>query len=265
MFNYELFSIGPYTFTAANLIGVMLVWACTWLILRLLRRMINRGRIFTDSDHGRKHSVFLLLQYVAWTIAAAAMLEVAGIRVSVFLAGSAALLVGLGLGVQQIFRDIMSGIFLLFEGTIEVGDVLQVDGHFGRVEEISLRTSRLLTRDGMVMIIPNHKFITENVTNWSHFESEPSRFSIQVGASYATDEQQMRTIMLEEAAKHPDVLARNEKYPLLVKMTDFAEERMVFELNFWTHRKFEVDRVASDLRFAIRQRCHAVGIKNGKG
>nr|MBP6812653.1 mechanosensitive ion channel [Saprospiraceae bacterium] len=186
---YKIFSVGTYALTVTMLLGGILTWFLAWLLLRTMRRVIHRSeRLLNMSDKGRRHSLYLIAQYVVWTVTVAIILEVIGIHVSVVLAGSAALLVGVGLGVQQIFRDIMSGIFLLFEGTIEIGDLLLLDGQLGKVLEINLRTSKLLTRDGQVMIVPNHKFITENVMNWTHHDQLPSRFSITVGAYYSAPE-----------------------------------------------------------------------------
>jgi small-conductance mechanosensitive channel len=261
LLEYELLHIGGYSLSIARVLGVFLVWLLTWLLLRAAHRVLHRSeRIRSLSDKGRRHSLFLLVQYLGWTIAVASMLELLGIHVSVLLAGSAALLVGLGLGVQQIFRDIMSGIFLLFEGTIEVGDVLQVDGTVGLVEEINLRTSKLRTRDGLTIIVPNYKFITETVINWSHHEQAPSRFSVVFGVNYAADEHLVRQLALACAEEHPDVLRGAEHGPDL-RLSDMdADEKMHFELLFWTHQKFEVEAVRSQLRFAIRAKLVAASI-----
>ncbi len=249
----------------SQIVGVALLWGLTWLVLWLFRRFLHRGKHGAAPDKGRKHSLFLIVQYLIWTISIAAMMEIIGLHVSVLLAGSAALLVGLGLGVQQIFRDIMSGIFLLFEGTIEVGDVLQVDGTVSRVAEINLRTSSLETRDGLIIIVPNYKFITETVINWSHRDESPARFAVNIGVNYKSDEQKVRSVMLDCALAHPDVLDAADQPQPQVRLLDFADEKMVFELTFWTQRKFEVDIVRSDLRFAIRQAFSANEVLMTKG
>lgn len=263
-FEYQLLAIGTYTLTVADLLGALLVYILASFFLRLVRRGINRGRILTASDQGRRHSVYLIVQYLVWTMAIVVMLEVIGVHVSVLLAGSAALLVGLGLGLQEIFRDTVSGIFLLFEGTIEVGDVLQLDNVVGKVTEINLRTSKVITRDGMTMIVPNHKFITQNVINWTHREHEPSRFSVNVGVNYLSDENVVREIIQNCAQDHPDLLRDDPNRLPKVRLMDFTDERMVFELIFWTHRKFEVDNVRSDLRFAIREQLTKAGVLMSK-
>jgi small-conductance mechanosensitive channel len=262
---YKILSLGTYGLTVTMLLGGLLTWLLTLLLLRTLRRIIHRSeKLLNVSDKGRRHSIYLIAKYVVWTVAVAIILEVLGIHVSVVLAGSAALLVGLGLGVQQIFRDIMSGMFLLFEGTIEVDDVLQLDGQVCKVTEINLRTSKLLTRDGQVMIVPNHKFITENVLNWTHHDQLPNRFLITIGVNYEAPENRVRDIMLACAHCHPDVIQEDPERPILARLQEFTDERIIFELAFWSHRKFEADTVRSDLRFAIRERLHAEGINMAK-
>lgn len=252
---YQLFSIGEYKFTLAMLIGLILVWVMTTLLLRTIRRVINRGggRLIDLTDKGRQMSLYLIARYFIWTIAVAVMLEILGIHVSVILAGSAALLVGLGLGVQQIFRDIVSGIFLLFEGTIEIGDVLELDGKVGRVEEINLRTSKVLTRDGHAMIVPNHKFITENVLNWSHHNTLPSAFKIQIRVGHEADERKMRAILSSAVAAQKDILQKDPQHMPQIHFADFQEKCVVYELKFWSQRKFDAEEVQSELRFAIQE------------
>jgi len=259
---YQLFKLGEYVFTLAMLIGLILVWLLTTLLLRAIRRVINRdgGRLMNLSDKGRRMSLYLLTKYFIWTLAVAVMLELVGVHVSVLLAGSAALLVGLGLGVQPIFRDIVSGIFLLFEGTVEIGDIIELDGKVGRVEEINLRTSKLLTRDGHTMIVPNHKFITENVLNWTHQNAQASSFGIQVRVAYGADGQIMTRILAEVVAAHPDVLHDEPERRPQVRLSDFQEKCALYEIKFWTLHQFEVEKVQSDLRIAIQQQMREQGI-----
>ena len=251
---YQLLHIGDYILTVSNVLGVVLIWLAVWATLRLARRIIYKGLKSMVGDRGRRHSLFLIVRYIAGVLATMGIFRVVGLDISVLLAGSAAFLVGIGLGLQQIFRDIASGVFLLFEGTIEVGDIIQVDGTVGRVEQINLRTSKVLTRDGLTMIVPNHKFIVERVINWSHQDKAPSRFSVTVTVNYSTDEKQVRQLLLECAEEHPDVLTNDPERPPLARLTEFTKTDLVLEMLFWTYRKFEVENVRSDLRFALREK-----------
>lgn len=261
-----LFQIGQFQFTAAMALGLMLVWLAAWLVQRLARRVTKRGLQSAALDEGRRKSLFLLFQYVIWLAAATAMLQIIGVQITALVAGSAALLVGISLGIQQIFRDIASGVFLLFEGTIEIGDVLQVDGIVGRVEEIRLRTSKLRRRDGATMIVPNHKFITENVLNWSYRNEAPSAFSVTVPVHNDSDETLVRQLLLACAEAHPGVIRDDKAWAPEVQLVDFHEKSgLLFRLQFWTHQKFEADRIQSDLRFAIREKLRENRIELMKG
>lgn len=234
--------------------GMALVWLLTTLLLRTIRRVINRGggKIIDLSDKGRRMSLYLIARYFIWTVAVVMMLEIMGVHVSVLLAGSAALLVGLGFGMQEIFRDIVSGIFLLFEGTIEVGDVLEVDGKVGRVEEIDLRTSKLITRDGQTMIVPNHKFITEKVFNWSHQHAQPIAFYVPVLVAHRADETKVLEILHAAVLSQSNILLNDPDRAPEVRLTEFQEKFTKYEVKFWAVNGFDADRTQSDLRLVIQ-------------
>lgn len=261
----KILVIGSWSLTVTMAVGLLITWLLTWLLLRGLHRGLKRrGNLLKIADEGRRQSFYLIAQYVIWTVSAALMLEIAGFRVTVLLAGSTALLVGLGLGVQEIFRDIVSGIFLLFEGSIEIGDVLELDGEIVRVREINLRTSKMVTREGSVMIVPNHKFITEDLVNWSHQDNQPSRFSVKAGTDYHAPEERVLEIMLEAAAAHPAVIGDNPELKPHASILEFTDDRMIFELQVWTHEKFQSESICSDLRLAVRKKLSAEGIGMSK-
>ncbi|MFN4080530.1 MAG: mechanosensitive ion channel family protein [Saprospiraceae bacterium] len=260
LLDYTLLRLSKYSLTVGMVAGAFVIWLSTWFALRVLSRILLRPSVRDNADLGRRHSLLLLVRYVAWVIAILLIMQAIGIHLSVLLAGSAALLVGLGLGVQDIFRDIVSGIILLYEGTIEVGDVLEIEGKVGRVEDIKLRTSKICTREGIFIIMPNYKFISENVINWSHYKERPARFSVSVGVSFDADEEQVRQALIECAVAHPDVIKKPAKLMPFARIIDFAESRIVFELFFWVNRKFQVENTCSDIRYAILKKFREQGI-----
>lgn len=260
LLDYTLLRLSQYKLTVGMVMGAFVIWLSTWFALRVLSRILLRPSVRDSADLGRRHSLLLLVRYVAWVIAILLIMQAVGIHLSVLLAGSAALLVGLGLGVQDIFRDIVSGIILLYEGTIEVGDVLEIEGKVGRVEDIKLRTSKICTREGIFIIMPNYKFISENVINWSHYKERPARFSVSVGVSFDADEEQVRQALIECAVAHPDVIKKPAKLMPFARIIDFAESRIVFELFFWVNRKFQVENTCSDIRYAILKKFREQGI-----
>jgi small-conductance mechanosensitive channel len=140
-----------------------------------------------------------------------------------------------------------------------VDDILDVGGIVGKIKEIRLRTSTLYTRDGIVLIIPNHTFVDENVINWSH-NLQPTRFNVQVGVSYASDEIKVKDILYKVAAEHPDVINDQPEIKPIVRIIDFADSAVVFEILFWSQNMFWIENLKSDLRFSIREKFRKEGI-----
>jgi small-conductance mechanosensitive channel len=191
-----------------------------------------------------------LIRYFIWILAIALMMHSLGIRLTFLIASSAALLVGIGLGLQKVFADFTSGIFMLFDGTIEQGDILQVGETVGVIEQINLRTTLLRDRNDVNIIIPNHKFTEENVINWSH-NTAVTRFVIKVGVSYGSDMEKVRDILLDCAGKNPHVVTRDKLYKTTVRMADFGDSSVQFELLFYSDNMFRIESTKSDIRFQI--------------
>ncbi len=170
-----------------------------------------------------------------------------GIRVSLLLAGSAALLVGVGLGLQQTFNDLVSGLILLFEGNVRVGDIIEINTLIGRVIAIGVRTSKVETRENVTIIVPNSKFIVDNVINWSH-NKKLTRFTITVQASYNSDPGIVRQSLMKSVKQHRDVV---DKPAPIVRLQDFGEIGLHFDLLFWTHNIWRIESLKSEIRFSI--------------
>lgn len=247
--NDRLFEINTIEVKPMSLIVVVLILLVTVFGLRLLRRFILRPSKALPIEYGRRYALFQIIKYVVWVMVIGISLETIGIRLTWFIAGSAALLVGLGLGIQQIFNDVISGILMLIEGNVKVDDVLEVDGIVCRVKEIKLRTSKVITRDEIILIIPNRKFINENVINWSH-QHQFTRFHVQVSVSFNEDVDRVKSLLLESANEHPDVTDLPAFAPRVwfIAMADF---RFDFELLFFSSNNFRIENTKSELRFAV--------------
>ena len=252
----ELISIGDHHITVFQLVVVALVIVVTWAVSKGVKKvMVDRGN-FSELERGRRFSVFKLVQYVLWIVVFLLTLEGLGFQITLLLAGSAALLVGIGLGLQEVFKDFVSGIILLFDGTIRVSDVIEVDGVVGRVQEIRLRASELETRDGIVLIIPNSRFITGNVINWTH-NRKLTRFTVVVGVAYGSDVEKVRDVLVQCAMEHDDVVKTPEPF---VFFSDFADSQLTFKLQFYSRSVFKIEFVKSEMRFAIDKAFRANGI-----
>lgn len=259
--NRTLFETAKLSISVGDLLGVLLVILISMLFLRLVRAGIERrARMHNMEQSSRLHSAYLLVKYVVWVAGITVGLQILGINLTFLLAGSAALLVGLGLGLQQTFSDIVSGIIILMEGTIRIGDVLEVEGLVGRVAEINLRTSTVYSRDGMNVIVPNHRFINENVVNWSHNSME-TRFRLTVGVAYGSDERKVKEVLESSALNHPMVITNDTEHPVRVRLIDFGSSSLDFEILFWSRNIFFIEQTKSEIRFTILEGFRKAGIK----
>ena len=126
---------------------------------------------------------------------------------------------------------------------------------------VNLRTSKVLTRDGIMIIVPNHKFIVEKITNWSH-NSESTRFKVEVGVAYGSDVDKVKNILLHCAQTHSQIITEQDQadHGPFVRFTDFGDSALKFELYFWTTNIFNVEYIKSDLRFAIDKQFRENGV-----
>ncbi len=228
-----------------TILFVIVVFILTGLFLKLIKKIVNRK--LDEEDKGKFKAVFSFIKYFVYTIVLVIALESSGIKVSVLLAGSAALLVGIGLGLQTLFQDIMSGIFILVDKSLHVNDIIEIEGKIGKVEEIRLRTTRAITIDDKVLIIPNHKFLTQSLFNWTQNGIQTTE-NVAIGVAYGSDVELVKSILIDVAKSHSKILKTTEPRVLF---TDFGESALQFKLLFEINNSYEHLNIKSDLRFEI--------------
>lgn len=221
----------------------LFLWILTEIILYPFYRQ-------NKINAGSQYAINKLLTYFIIVFAVVATLQFLGINLTVLLGGAAALLVGVGLGLQQTFNDLTCGIILLFERTVEVGDIVDMNGLVGTVKKIGIRTSLVETRESVSVIVPNSKLVAENVVNWSHFDAK-ARFSISVGVAYGTDTEVVKNALLEVASQHEKIIRRPNPE---VRFVNFGDSSLDFELLFWSRDLVLIERTKSDIRFAVDKR-----------
>jgi small-conductance mechanosensitive channel len=248
LLNSKLFETGDLIIRVFHLLEIILILISVFVIIRIIKRIIHKQEIRKRMEAGQLHAIYQIIKYFLWIIAIVIILETLEIKVTILLASSAALLVGLGLGLQQIFQDFVSGIALLVEGIIKVGDIVEIEGGIvGRVRETGMRTSKIETRDNIILIVPNSKFIAENVINWSHLEKK-TRFSVKASVSYGSDVNLVTKVLLDCAGEHKEITKKPAPF---VRFRDFGESSLDFELFFWSTETFGVENTKSDLRYQI--------------
>ena len=244
---YRIIEVGNYSLTAYKLVLLIAIYLVVKFSLWSLKKAIVRHKNIRKLDQGSVYALMTIIQYIVWILAIIFALETIGVKVTLLLAGSAALLVGIGLGLQQTFNDIVSGLILLIEGSTKVGDILQVDDMVVRLDRIGLRASKVINRDDIMIIIPNSLIVTNKVINWSHQINE-TRFKVKVGVAYGSDVDLVMELLEESAKEHNLCSTVN---PPQARFLDFGDSSLDFEVLFWSNEMFRIDKALSDIRRTI--------------
>ncbi|MGB3608140.1 MAG: mechanosensitive ion channel domain-containing protein [Psychroserpens sp.] len=228
-----------------DVVVIITVIFITTLILRLALRVITRN--LPPDDKGKFNVVYGYFRWLVYLVILLVTLHTVGINVTAVFAASAALLIGIGLALQTLFQDIISGVFILVDQSVHVGDIIEIDGKVGRVEEIKLRTTRAVTIDNKVLVIPNHLYLENSLYNWTQ-NGFTTRENVEVGVAYGSDVQLVKKLLLQAASTHPAVISEPE--PTVV-FTNFGDSALEFKVVFTLNDSFKAQFPKSDIRFEI--------------
>ncbi len=231
--------------TVGLLLMIIIAFVITSFVLKWMRQIFTRKMV--QDDKLKFISVFKFIKYMVYVVVVLITLSMAGINITILITASAALFVGLGLALQELFQDVIGGIFIIVDKSLSVGDIIEVDGRVGKVLEIKLRTVRALTRDDKVVIIPNHKFISDIIFNYTQ-NHKTTRESIKVGVAYGSDVQ-LVTRILDEIAQLQKGILKNPKPFVLFE--DFGDSALLFSLNFYLTDSFIDPKIKSEVRYKI--------------
>ena len=252
--NYDIIKSKKIRVNFSQILFTILLIVMARMLLNFLKLYYNkkfRGK--ADYNPSTEYVYVQISKYIIYIVAFYLCLQELEINPGVFLGGSAALLVGLGLGLQDVFKDWFSGLILLFEGSLKIGDIIELqDSKFkepivAKILKINVRTTQIETRDGNVLLIPNAKLTQEYVENWSH-GTDLSRFLINVTVAYRSNTELVCTLLRQAALSHPKV---NKTRPVQVRMKDFGERGLDLELIFWADQSWEASNYKSEIRFEI--------------
>lgn len=244
---YQLVKYNNFEITPLVLAIIILSFFGIRLLIFLFRKFLRRFFRSQQFEKTRAEAITVVAKYFLWTIYIIMCIHLVGLDITWLVAGGAALLVGLGMGIQNVFNDFVSGIILLFEGTVDPGDIITVEEYVARVKQVGIRSSQIVTRNNITILVPNHKLTEDNVINWSHM-NEPPRFHVTVGVSYGSDTEKVCKILLEAAAEHPKVLDSPRPF---TRFINFGTSSLEFELYFRSNEIFWIEDVLSDLRMQI--------------
>ncbi|HBH49546.1 MAG TPA: mechanosensitive ion channel protein MscS [Bacteroidales bacterium] len=245
---FNIIDTSKYDLSIYNILALIIIIIGAKVLLGVVKRIFKRLEKQKSIELGTSHAIYQIIKYLVWILAILLILDSLGVKITILLASSAALMVGLGLGLQQIFQDFVSGVTLLIEGSLKVNDIVETHkGEVGRVKQIGLRTSKVETRDNIILIVPNSKLINESLINWSHI-AKTTRFDINIGVAYGSNVGLVKRLLLKCASAHPEI----EQVPKPdVFFSEFGDSSLNFRLLFYTKNTFRVEKIKSDLRFSI--------------
>lgn len=256
---WPIISIGDTRITLWSILYlVVLVVALLWLATRLQRWLTDGPMLRRRLDVNSRHTAGTLVRYAVLTIGLLFIVQTAGIDLTTFNVLAGAIGIGIGFGLQNVVSNFIAGIIIMFERPVKIGDRIVVGEVEGNVVEIGARSTTVVDNDNIAVIVPNSKFITDNVINWMHNDNRV-RFHVEVAVAYGSDARQVERVLLEVADADPDVL---ERPPPAVRLMRFGDDGLVFELRLWSSSL--VDRkgkLASQLNFAIYERFNEEGIE----
>jgi len=269
-----------FTVTAINAAGVPLAWnqplpgisltlvqifllvalllGIFWISARTKSFLFNRFLVNSGLDRSLQYAIAQIVSNIVLVVGVFIVLDNAGIHLGTLTVFAGAVGVGIGFGLQNIASNFISGLVILAERPITIGDRVEVAGVAGQVQQIRARSTVILTNDNITMIVPNTKFIDSPVTNWTYGDPRV-RFRIPVGVAYGSDLEKVRNALVEVARENSHVLPQPEP---TVFLETFGGSSINLELVVWSKEmSYRPRRFRSDLNFAIAQKLREAGIE----
>lgn len=259
VFTRPLFTLGDNEISLITIIYVLFSFvALTWISGRFRKILVSRILVKANIEPSVRESIGTVTKFLIILIGTIIIIQTAGIDMTAITLVAGALGVGIGFGLQNITDNFISGIIILFEKPIKVGDRIEVGEIQGNVTNISFRATQVLTNDNISVIVPNSQFISNQVINWSHNDRN-IRFRIPVGVSYNEDPDKIRELLLQVADANPHVL---KTPPPSVLFDAYGDNSLNFFLAVWTATHTDRPRVLkSELYFEIFRKFKAEGVE----
>jgi small-conductance mechanosensitive channel len=250
--DYRLIKIGEGFLTVSGLVQLILMLGLVFVAEYLLRRyFVHRLLRRTRMDAAMQFAVARIIGYFVIVLGVYVALLLVGLNLSSLAVVAGALGVGIGFGLQNIVHNFVSGLIILAERPIAIGDRVEISGVAGQVKQIQLRSTTIETNDNITYIVPNSDFITSPVINWSHGDPRV-RMRLPLGVAYGSDLEKLQRVLMEVALDHPKVL--REPKPA-VFFNGFGDSSLDFELAVWTaEMTFQPRRFRSELYFAMERK-----------
>lgn len=237
---------------------IVLLAGVFWVSSRTKRLLFNRFLVKSGLDRSLQYAIAQIASNVVLIIGIFVVLENTGIHLGALTVFAGAAGVGIGFGLQNIASNFISGLVILAERPITIGDRVEVAGVVGQVQQIRARSTVIVTNDNISMIVPNSKFIDSPVTNWTYGDPRV-RFRVPIGVAYGSDVNKVREALIAAGRSNSHVL---EEPAPSVFLKEFGESSINFELVVWSaEMSHRPSRFKSDLNFAIEEKLREAGIE----
>ena len=244
-FNYTIHFGKDLQISVKAIFLLIFIFIVTGIVLSLLKRFFSKR--IPEDDKGKFDTVFSFFKYFIFLLVFFFSLDNIGVNVTAIFAASAALLIGIGLALQTLFQDIICGVFVLIDKSINVDDVIEIDDKVVKVTNISLRTTRGVNRANKVLIIPNHTYLTNTLYNWTQ-NGNITRESVEVGVAYGSDVLLVKELLLKAAINTKEVLDSPEP---TVHFLAFGDSSLNFRVVFTMTNSFYAMDTKSDIHFEV--------------
>ncbi|MHA7128894.1 mechanosensitive ion channel family protein [Algoriphagus namhaensis] len=259
IFNYSLIHLGETELTIGLILTLIISLVLLFVVAEWLRKFIvNKVLSRYQIEVGTRQTIGIMIKYLLILAGVFSILQTNGIDLSAFGILAGAIGVGIGFGLQNITNNFISGLIILFEQPIKIGDRIEVGDVSGDVIKISARSTMIVTNDNISIIVPNSQFIDSQVINWSHNDRN-IRFNFPVGVSYKEDPEKVRGILMEVAKNNPGVLNTPQTDVLF---DEYGDNSLNFILRVWTSEYIDRPKVLkSQLYYEIFKRFSEEGIE----
>ncbi len=257
--NYHLTASEREPITPGKIVSAIAIFLIGYALARVSSRLLGK-RVFPRLrlESGAAHAFQALTFYFLLLVAFLTALRMVQIPLTAFAVLGGALAIGVGFGSQTVVNNFISGLILLAERPIKLGDLIEVEAVYGTVERIGLRSTRVRTGDNVHIIVPNAAFLESKVVNWTHTDPKV-RITITVGVVYGSPTREVERLIFRALEEHPKILKRPEP---VVLFRDFGDNALIFETRFWIEMRSVLDRlrIESDIRFRIDELYREAGI-----
>jgi small-conductance mechanosensitive channel len=238
------------------LVGLLIL--VFWLSSRTKHLLFDRFLVHSGLDRSLQYAISQIASNVVLVVGILIVLQNTGIRLEALTVFAGAVGVGIGFGLQNITSNFISGLVILAERPIAIGDRVEVAGVTGQVKQIRARSTVVVTNDNITTIVPNQRFIDSSVINWTYGDPRV-RFRIPVGVAYGSDVEKVRRTLIEVAEENRHVL---DEPPPDVFFAAFGDSSLNFDLVVWSDEmSYRPERFRSDLNFAIERKLREAGIQ----